>query len=761
MSLPGLPAPAPEARLGSHPDADGTSFSLWAPRATAVELALVASDRSQHNIDMVGSPDGVWSTYVPGVAPGQLYGYRVHGAWRPETGERFNPAKLLLDPYARAYAGGVDYEGPIMDHTPESNYLPDPTDSFRAVPLSVVVAPTPAPTPIALRRTMAESVIYELHVRGFTRLHPHVPEHRRGTYSGLAHPSVIEHLLATGVTAIELLPIHHFVSEPFVIGAGLTNYWGYNSLGFFAPHESYGARRNVGAQVEEFKEMVTAYHEAGIEVLLDVVYNHTGEGGHEGPTLSFRGIDHGGYYRLIDDNRNDYDVTGTGNSVDTSEPGVQRLVLDSMRYWVEEMGVDGFRFDLATTLIRDHNHHVDQNHPLKLAIQTDPVFDGVKMIAEPWDIGPYGYQVGQWGCPWSEWNDRYRGYIRDYWRGVPRGVQELATRLSGSPDIYDHSGRTPSASINFLTAHDGFTLRDLVSYNRKHNDANKEHNRDGTDDNRSWNCGVEGDTDDEEITTLRRRQIKNLMGTMLLSHGTPMITAGDEFGRTQSGNNNAYCQDGPISWVDWGDLESWADVHDFTSSLLALRAKHPLLRPEEFRHRSEIHLPDGTAMGRCDLAWLNGYSGEMQQGDWHDMGRQTVGMYVSNESEAFVTWLHAGHYPVDITLPGLPWGIDYRILVHSGEAGEVPEKPMAAGTVLTLPPRSLVLLQVTVPTKAEHLVEGYDDDPHATPLAVERDDSKVAQPDSRPEATEVQTEPRVPDPNAMEEESTGHPEPAS
>ncbi len=343
---------------------------------------------------------------------------------------------------------------------------------------------------------MAESVIYELHVKGYTRLHPLVPEHLRGTFSGLAHPAVIEHLVSTGVTAVELLPIHHFVSEPFVVGSGLANYWGYNTMGFFAPQESYGAVRAPGQQVSGFKEMVAALHEAGIEVILDVVYNHTGEGGHEGPTLSFRGIDHGGYYRLTPDNRNDYDVTGTGNSVDTSELGVQRLILDSLRYWVTEMGVDGFRFDLATTLIRDANHHVDQDHPLKLAMQSDPALEGVKLIAEPWDVGPYGYQVGAWGPAWSEWNDRFRGYVRDYWRGTHNGVQELATRLSGSPDLYDHAGRTPEASVNFVTAHDGFTVRDLVSYDRKHNDANKEHNRDGTDDNRSWNCGVEGETED-------------------------------------------------------------------------------------------------------------------------------------------------------------------------------------------------------------------------------------------------------------------------
>jgi glycogen operon protein len=700
MSLEALPAPAPDAQLGAHVDENGTSFALWAPRATRVEVALVAPDRSQRNLDLNASPDGVWSTWVEGVGDGALYGYRVHGPWNPKSGRRFNPARLLMDPYARAYTGGVDYAGPIRDHTAESNYLLDPTDSFLAVPLSVVVAASPPPAPVA-RRSMSDSVIYELHVKGYTRLHPQVPEHLRGTYTGLAHPSVIEHLLATGITAVELLPIHHFVSEPFVVGSGLANYWGYNSMGFFAPHEAYGSVRAPGHQVSDFKEMVSALHEAGIEVILDVVFNHTGEGGHEGPTLSFRGIDHGGYYRLTPDNRNDYDVTGTGNSVDTSEPGVQRLVLDSMRYWVNEMGVDGFRFDLATTLIRDANHHVDQEHPLKLAMQSDPAFAGVKLITEPWDVGPYGYQVGKWGPGWSEWNDRFRGYVRDYWRGHTSGVQELATRLSGSPDLYDHAGRTPEASVNIITAHDGFTARDLVSYNRKHNDANKEHNRDGTDDNRSWNCGVEGETYDAEINALRRRQVKNLLATMFLSFGTPMITAGDEIGRTQLGSNNAYCQDGPISWVEWGGFEEWRDVHDFASQVLALRAQHSVLRSSVFRHRSDVLDGRRKPLGRPDLPWLNGYSGEMTTDDWHDEGRTTLGMYVSDASEAFISWFHSGDYLVEITLPDLPWGSSYRILLHTGDADELPAEDvaLASGTVMTLPPRSVVVMKVDVPTR--------------------------------------------------------------
>ncbi len=423
----------------------------------------------------------------------------------------------------------------------------------------MVVADTPPPRPIARPRSIAESVFYELHVKGFTRLHPAVPEHLRGTYAGLAYPAVVQHLVDLGVTAVELLPVHQYVSEPFLISRGLSNYWGYNSLAFFAPHSAYGSVGTLGQQVREFKEMVSALHDAGIEVILDVVYNHTGEGGHEGPTLSFRGLDHLGYYRLTDDQRNDYDVTGCGNSVDTSEPGVLRMVLDSLRYWVTEMGVDGFRFDLVTTLIRDEQHHVDQAHPFKTAIAADPVLSRVKLIAEPWDMGPYGYQVGSFGPGWSEWNDRFRNYVRDFWRGNTHGVAELAQRLIGSPDLFDREGRDASASINFVTAHDGFTMRDLVTYDVKHNGANGESNRDGTDDNRSWNCGVEGETEHAHVNTLRHRQAGNLMATLLLSNGAPMITAGDEIGRTQQGNNNAYCQDSPISWIHWDTVAEWSD----------------------------------------------------------------------------------------------------------------------------------------------------------------------------------------------------------
>ncbi|HET9871079.1 MAG TPA: glycogen debranching protein GlgX [Propionibacteriaceae bacterium] len=695
-----LPAPINSSVLGAHVRDGGTAFGLWAPRATRVELALVAEDRSQRNVDMRRGQDGVWTVHVLGVGAEQRYGYRVHGEWAPEFGARFNPAKLLVDPYARAITGGVDYSGPILDHIPESDYIPDTADSFRAVPLSVVVADSAPPTPMAQPVPMSDTVLYEMHVKGYTRLHPAVPEHLRGTYAGVAYPAVIQHLVDLGVTAVELLPVQHFVSEPFIVGRGLSNYWGYNTLGFFAPHAAYCSVGTMGEQVKEFKEMVSALHEAGIEVILDVVYNHTAEGGHEGPTLSFRGIDHRGYYRLTDDQRSDYDVTGCGNSVDTSQPGVLSMVLDSLRFWVTEMGVDGFRFDLVTTLIRDDRHHVIHDHPFKAALREDPVLSKVKIIAEPWDMGPYGYQVGAFGNGWSEWNDRFRNYVRDFWRGNVGGVSELAARLSGSPDIFDHDQRPASSSVNFVTAHDGFTLRDLVTYDVKHNGANGESNRDGSDDNRSWNCGYEGETDDAGINALRHRQTENMMATLLLACGVPMLTAGDELGRTQQGNNNAYCQDSHISWVHWDTQETWGDLTSLCRKLLSLRARHPVFRSATFRHGERILGLDGRLTERKNLGWFGGRDCEMTPDDWHDSTRRTLGMYLADErpdratDDAFLIWFHGGSDPIQVELPGGDWGSRYRVLAHSGKAGELPGEPIPAGHTLQLPGRSVVVLEV-------------------------------------------------------------------
>ena len=686
---------AASGQLGARLRDGGCDFGLWAPRATRVELALVADDGSQVNYDMA-MDNGLWATFVPGVEAQQRYGFRVHGEWNPSTGLRANPAKLLVDPYARAVTAGVDYSGAIFDHTAQSDFDPDTADSSAAVPLSVVVADSPPPEPIAQRRPLNQCVIYETHVRGITQTHPAVPEHLRGTYAGLAYPAVVSYLQDLGVNAVELLPIHHFVSEPFLIRRGLSNYWGYNTLAFFAPHAAYCSVGTLGEQVREFKNLVTTLHRAGIEVILDVVYNHTCEGNHEGPTLSFRGIDHAGYYRLMPDQRNDYDVTGCGNSVDTSHEDVLTLVLDSMRYWVQQMGVDGFRFDLATTLIRDSQHNVDQAHEFKSALASDPVFDGIKMIAEPWDLGPYGYQVGRWGARWSEWNDRFRGYIRDYWRGQVGGVEELATRLSGSSDLFDADNRPITASINFVTAHDGFTMRDLVTYNGKHNDANGEDNRDGSDDNKSWNCGAEGPTDDAGVVALRHRQVRNLLATLLLADGVPMLTGGDECGRTQDGNNNAYCQNGPISWMNWEDAPDWDDVFALAKQLIALRADNPLLRPDDFRYHTAVCDAQGQPTGRYELAWMNEYSGEMGETDWADGGRRLLGMYVSNATDAFLTWYYSGDYPLPVKMPPKPWGERYTVVATTAQPGEIPDGPFGPEEGFTMPPRTVVLMKVAL-----------------------------------------------------------------
>ncbi|MCG6566346.1 glycogen debranching enzyme GlgX [Tessaracoccus sp. ZS01] len=700
-----IPQPAPDSRfLGAHITDAGVRFGLWAPRATAVELVLVDQTNHQFNHHMAADDQGIWTVEIPGIGAGQAYGYRVHGPWDPSAGSRFNPARLLLDPYARAISGGVDFRGPILDHVPGDPFTISTWDSFGAVPLSVVVRDTPPPKAIEKRRPMSETIIYETHLRGFTKMHPSVPEHLRGSYLGMADPAVIAYLKDLGVTAVEFLPLHHFVSEPFIVAKGLRNYWGYNTLGFFAPHAFYAPRGTVGDQVSQFKAMVSALHEADIEVLLDVVYNHTGEGGHQGPTLSMRGIDHDAYYRLTNDRRDDYDVTGTGNSVNTAHPMALQLVMDSMRYWVTEMGVDGFRFDLATTMIRDAQHHVDQNHAFKQLVAADPTFDGIKMIAEPWDVGPYGYQVGAYGPGWYEWNDRFRDHVRDYWRGAVHGVQELATRLAGSPDIFDQPGRNPQASINFVTAHDGFTMLDLVSYDVKHNLDNGEANRDGSDNNRSWNHGWEGETPDPEINALRRRQVLNLMATQLLAAGTPMLTAGDEFGRTQKGNNNAYCQDSPTSWVNWDIAPEWQAVRDRIRDLIAIRQRHCAFRPVDYAYHTEIINQHGENLQRVDLTWMDGRYGEMSQDAWHDGARRLLGMYVSNDHEGFLTWFNSDPEPQRIVLPTMPWGHAYEVIWHSGDDGELPEGELPALGEFDIPGRTVALMRVRVPLTSKELL---------------------------------------------------------
>ena len=692
MTSPAQPLPAVASRLGAHPSAAGTAFALWAPRADRVELVLLGADRSETSHDLTCGRDGVWSGSVPGIGAGQHYGFRVHGAWDPDRGMRFDPAKLLLDPYARAVTGR-------FDHTAGSDVEPGRRNAD-AVPLSVVVADSPPPPAVAAPVSLADSVIYELHVKGFTQLHPGVPAHLRGRYAGLAQPAVIAYLKGLGVTAVELLPVHEFVSEPSLVTRRLSNYWGYNSIGFFAPHSGYASAGTSGQQVGEFKAMVAALHDAGIEVILDVVYNHTGEGGPDGPTLAFRGLDHLGYYRLTPDRRAAYDVTGCGNALDTSEPKVLALVLDSLRYWVVQMGVDGFRFDLATTLIRDGQHHVDHRHPFAVALREDPVLSRVKVIIEPWDLGPAGYQVGAFGPGGSEWNDQFRNCARDFWRGHSPGVAELGHRLVGSPDLFDAAGRPPTASLNFVTAHDGFTLRDLVSYDAKHNGANGEHNRDGSDDNRSANYGVEGETDDPRINALRHRQAQNLMATLLLAAGVPMITAGDEFGRTQQGNNNAYCHDSVVSWVHWATAERWTGLSDLTRTLLRLRAEHPVFRRRRYRHGQPVLDSAGRPTGRKNLAWFGGRRVEMTAPDWHDQTRRTLGLYLAHDAperdhdEAYLVWFHAGAEPVGVVLPDGDWAETYTVIAHSGVPGELPEEKLTAGSTLLLPGRSVVVLAV-------------------------------------------------------------------
>src|ERR1700758_4946252 len=542
--------------LGATYDGAGTNFGLFSEVAERVELCLFDDDGTETRIDLHEVDGFVWHGYLPGISPGTRYGYRVHGPYDPAEGKRCNPHKLLLDPYAKAIEGNVTWGQPVFSYQFGHPDRRNNADSAPFVPRSVVVNPyfdwthdRPPRTPYH------ETVIYEAHVRGLTKEHPVVPEEQRGTYLGLAHPAVISHLRGLGVTAIELMPVHQFVTDSHLNDRGLHNYWGYNTIGFFAPHNVYSASGGRGQQVQEFKSMVRSMHEAGIEVILDVVYNHTAEGNHLGPTLSMRGIDNAAYYRLVDDDKRYYmDYTGTGNSLNVGHPHSLQLIMDSLRYWVTEMHVDGFRFDLASTLAREF-YDVDRLATFFELVQQDPTVSQVKLIAEPWDVGPGGYQVGNFPPQWTEWNGKYRDAVRDFWRGEPATLDEFASRLTGSADLYEHTARRPVASINFVIAHDGFTLRDLVSYNEKHNDANGENNNDGESHNRSWNCGVEGPTDDAAIDDLRERQMKNLLATLFLAQGVPMLCHGDELGRTQKGNNNGYCQDSELTWIDWADAD--------------------------------------------------------------------------------------------------------------------------------------------------------------------------------------------------------------
>ena len=699
--------------LGASWSDESTNFAVYAPAGTQAWVCLFDDADVETRYPLTERSLGIWHGALPGIAPGTRYGYRVDGPWLPKEGLRFNPHKLLLDPYGQAVSGGFTPHPAVFGYDQDDPDERNLEDSAPYVPRSVVVNDAfdwGDDTP--MRRRWRDTVIYEMHVKGMTALHDRVPAELRGTYAGLATPAVTDYLRDLGVTAVELLPVHQFVSEPALVARGTSNYWGYNSIGYFAPHHDYSSSGDRGGQVSEFKRMVKAFHDAGLEVLLDVVYNHTAEAGAEGPTLSFRGLDDRGFYRRVRPARDKkssatafddtyWDVTGCGNTVDSSNPLALRMILDSLRYWVTEMHVDGFRFDLMSALTRT-GYDIDMHCALLTAIGQDPILRHVKLIAEAWDASMDGYLVGRMPPPWVEWNDQYRDTIRDFWRGHSSGVRMVATRLAGSSDLYADDGRSAYNSVNFVTAHDGFTLRDLVSYDHKHNEDNGEDNRDGTDNNRSWNHGAEGETDDEGIVALRRRQAANLMATLLLSNGVPMITAGDERGRTQQGNNNAYSQDNQISWIDWRPDDAWLDVYEITKTALRLRREHPALRQRHwFEGRPAIR------GGPKDLAWLHPSGREMTADDWHDEHLSVVSMFVSGAplrspgphgeqqvDKSFLIYLNSGSTAAHLELPEQSW-VRAGEVVLSTDLELAVGTPVKVGDRLSLASRSVLVLRET------------------------------------------------------------------
>ncbi|ODQ86436.1 glycogen debranching enzyme GlgX [Mycolicibacterium flavescens] len=689
--------------LGATYDGTGTNFAVFSEAAEKVELCLFDADGTETRITLPENDAFVWHGFIPNIEPGQRYGYRVHGVYDPPTGQRCNPNKLLLDPYSKAIDGNFDWNQSLFSYNfgdPDSR---NDDDSASSMPKSVVINPyfdwgNDRPP----EYEYADSVIYEAHVKGLTQTHPDIPENIRGTYSAVAHPVIIEHLKSLGVTAIELLPVHHFANDSTLIDKGLSNYWGYNTIGFLAPDSKYSSSPNPGGQVQEFKAMVRALHEAGIEVILDVVYNHTAEGNHLGPTLSMRGIDNGAYYRLVEDDKRYYmDYTGTGNSLNVGHPHSLQLIMDSLRYWVTEMHVDGFRFDLASTLAREF-YDVDRLATFFELVQQDPTVSQVKLIAEPWDVGPGGYQVGNFPPQWTEWNGKYRDTVRDYWRGEPATLDEFAYRLTGSADLYERTGRRPVASINFVIAHDGFTLRDLVSYNEKHNEANGEDNNDGESHNRSWNCGVEGPTDDPEINALRARQQRNFLATLLLSQGVPMIAHGDELGRTQQGNNNVYCQDNELSWIDWGSADT--ELMEFTRTVSELRAAHPVFRRRRFFSGRPVRQRGGD--GLPDIAWFAPNGSEMGDEDWESGFAKSIAVYLNGNGipdldvrgqrvvdDSFVLCFNAHYEPIDFAMPEKKFGESWRAVIDTAADGDDEATVVAAGEKVTVAARAVVVLQ--------------------------------------------------------------------
>ena len=697
--LPGKPYP-----LGAKWNGRGTNFAVYSENATGVDLCFFDEDNNQTDcLRLEECTAFVWHGFVPGIRPGQRYGFRVHGPWDPARGHRFNEHKLLVDPYAQAILGYVQWNQSIFPYTfgeKDADLNKNEDDSGPGVPKSIVVDPTfDWSGDRRLRIALADSIIYEVHVRGFSVNNPAIPEELRGTYAGLGHPANIAYLKKLGITAVELLPVHHFINDAHLVEEGLTNYWGYNTLGYFAPAERYSSDQTPGASVREFKTMVKELHKAGIEVILDVVYNHTCEGNEMGPMLNFKGIDNTVYYRTMPDNPRHYmDYTGTGNTLNVRHPQVLKLIMDSLRYWVTEMHVDGFRFDLAATLAREL-HDVDRLSGFFDIINQDPTLADVKLIAEPWDVGDGGYQVGNFPVIWAEWNGKYRDTVRKFWKGDEGQLSDLGYRLTGSSDLYQHDGRRPYASINFVTAHDGFTLRDLVSYNEKHNEANKEDNKDGTNDNQSWNMGVEGDTDDETINHARERQIRNFLATLILSQGVPMICGGDERGRTQYGNNNAFCQDNEISWYDWRPSERKQLLVEFTSHLVHLRRKHNNFRRRKFFQGAAIHHSEVL-----DIAWYEASGAELDQGAWSAPWGRSLGFMLNGRTlntkdphgnpimdDSFLILINAYHEGVEFKLPQCPCAGYWECMMNTDDLHEEFQRRKVDDTVIVAG-RSMMLL---------------------------------------------------------------------
>ncbi len=696
---PGTPYP-----LGATYDGSGTNFAVFSEIADSVDLCLFDDDDNETVIPLPEYDAFVWHGYLPTVVPGQRYGFRVHGPYDPSHGHRCNPKKLLIDPYAKAVQGKVDWDEALFGYPFGAPDQINESDSAAHNMKSVVINPYfDWRNDRRLQIPYHESLIYEAHVKGMTIEHPDIPANIRGTYAGLAHHAMIEHLTKLGVTAVELMPVHQFVTDSGLHDKGLTNYWGYNTVGFLAPHNGYSSSGDRGAQVQEFKAMVRDLHAAGIEVILDVVYNHTAEGNDMGPTLSMRGLDNAAYYRLSDDDQSKYmDYTGTGNSLNARNPHALQLIMDSLRYWILEMHVDGFRFDLASVLAREF-YDVDRLSTFFDLVQQDPVVSQVKLIAEPWDVGSGGYQVGNFPPLWSEWNGQYRDTVRDFWRGEPSTLGEFASRITGSSDLYEHSGRRPMASVNFVTAHDGFTLQDLVSYNDKHNEANGEDGRDGSDGNRSWNCGAEGPTDNVDIIALRERQKRNFLTTLFLSQGVPMLLHGDELGRTQNGNNNGYCQDSEISWIDWNISTEHELQLEFVQRLSALRRNHPVFRRRRFFDGRPLHVAGEELR---DLAWFTPAGADMTEQDWVDGSAKSIAVFLNGDAipspdphgrpvvdQSFFLLFNASENEIDFTMPSTDYGQSWEVVIDTTTPVELEHPSVKAGASASVAARSMLVMR--------------------------------------------------------------------